>query len=290
MGSPRPNRRTFLRVGLTAGTAGIIGIGGYSWLIEPYEVTVERVRVASPRLPEAFHGLKIAQLSDLHYGPYTGEREIGAAVQRCNGLSPDLIVLTGDFVTSKLWGVSTSNLANAEKCARILERLHAPLGVFACLGNHDLGVDAYGITQILGGHRIQVVRNSVQPVERHGARLWMAGLDDCLYGIPDPDRTLAQVPRGEFTILLVHEPDIADQMIAYPVDLQLSGHSHGGQVRLPWLGAPYLPPMARKYPWGLHRISRLQLYSNRGIGTIGLPIRFNDPPEVTLLTLDRSAS
>jgi predicted MPP superfamily phosphohydrolase len=97
--------------------------------------------------------------------------------------------------------------------------------------------------------------------------------------------TLAGIPPEEPVILLVHEPDFALDAARFPVDLQLSGHSHGGQVRLPWLGAPVLPLLARRYPWGLHRIGGLTLYTNVGIGTIGLPIRFLCPPEITLITL-----
>ena len=285
MGPARTTRRQFLRAALGVGGAAVLGTGIYSTLYEPFELKVERISLAFPRLPREFDGLKIAQLSDLHYKPFTEEGQIRAAVQQCNRLNPDLVVITGDFITAPLWGSSAPQVRHAEVCARILSGLRAPWGVFAALGNHDLAVDAYGISEILRAQHLRVVRNSAQPVERNGARIWLAGLDDCLYGKPDLHRTLAHVPSNEFTALLVHEPDVADQARSYPVDLQISGHSHGGQVRLPWLGAPYLPPLARKYPWGLYRVGRLVLYSNRGIGTIGLPVRLNAPPEVTLFTL-----
>lgn len=126
------------------------------------------------------------------------------------------------------------------------------------------------------------------PVEEDGARLWIAGIDDVLTGAPDLHNALRQVPVGDVTILLAHEPDYADAASRFPVHLQLSGHSHGGQVRLPLLGAPILPSLARKYPAGLRQVGNLQLYTNRGIGVIDPPIRINCPPEITLLTL-RSA-
>jgi predicted MPP superfamily phosphohydrolase len=123
------------------------------------------------------------------------------------------------------------------------------------------------------------------PIETAGARLWLSGVDDVLVGKPDLDRALQGIPRNEPVVLLAHEPDFADQAAKYPVDLQLSGHSHGGQIRLPVVGAVFLPDLARKYPWGLRKIGALTLYTNVGLGTIRIPARLNCPPEVTLFTL-----
>lgn len=133
------------------------------------------------------------------------------------------------------------------------------------------------------------MRNYFLHVERAGARLWIAGVDDVLGGKARLSQSLQAIPRDETTVLLVHEPDYADLVRGYPVDLQLSGHSHGGQVRFPLVGAPVLPRLARKYPWGLRQLGSLTLYTNRGIGTTSLPARLNSAPEVTLLTL-RSGS
>jgi len=133
------------------------------------------------------------------------------------------------------------------------------------------------------------LQNRAVRLERDGARIWLAGVDDISKGNPNLPRTLSGIPPGETTILLAHEPDFADQAARYPIDLQLSGHSHGGQVWIPGIGAPWLPTLARKYPRGLYRIEQLILYTNIGIGTIRAPIRINCPPEVTLITL-RSAS
>lgn len=279
----RPTRRQFIRGSVAA---AIAGVAVDSALIEPFEVRIEYVNLVVPRLPQSLQGLRIAQLSDFHYGPFTGEREIKRAVEVANALHPDIAVATGDFVTAPLRGNNViPQMANADACARLLSELHTPLGVFACLGNHDLGVDAYGITQILKSQRISVVRNSALTIERNGARIWIAGVDDVLYGKADLNRTLAQTPRNEFTILLAHEPDFADHTKTFPIDVQLSGHSHGGQVSLPLIGAPYYPPLSRKYPRGLYRVDNLHLYTNRGIGTIFVPLRFFALPEVTLLTL-----
>jgi len=279
----RPTRRKFLRAVFATLVAGV---AADSCLIEPFEVTVEQVKLVVPRLPQALQGLRIVHLSDFHYGPFTGEREIRKAVEHANALHPDIAVATGDFVTAPLHSQTVNRqMVNAEACARLLSELHAPLGVFACLGNHDLSVDAYGITQILKARGINVVRNNALAIERDGGRMWVAGVDDVLYGRADLDRTLARTPRSEFTVLLAHEPDFADHGKSYPIDVQLSGHSHGGQISLPLVGAPYYPPMSRKYPCGLYRVGNLHLYTNRGIGTIFVPARFFAPPEVTLLTL-----
>jgi uncharacterized protein len=182
-------------------------------------------------------------------------------------------------------GSHASDLQDAKRCAYILRELHAPLGIFAVLGNHDHGRNPQLIARVLDANGITVLRNFGLYVERAGARLWIAGVDDALGGGANLDLALRGIPQDEATVLLAHEPDYADAVRGYPVDLQLSGHSHGGQVRLPLVGAPFLPRLARKYPWGLRQLGSLTLYTNRGIGTTFLPVRLNCPPEVTLLTL-----
>jgi len=273
-----------------AGVAGLgLGGAGYATFVEPEEISVERLDIHLSRLPEGFDGLKIAQISDLHYGPFTGAREIGAAADHVNALGADLVVVTGDFITSPLLErtstPASTTLANAGRCARVLSRIRAPLGVFAALGNHDVTTNPGYISEVLQAVGIRVLRNGRAPLERSGARLWLAGVDDVLDGQPRLDQALAGVPRREPLVLMAHEPDFADEASLQNVDLQLSGHSHGGQVRLPLIGAPYLPRLARKYPYGHYLIRQMQLYTNRGIGTIGVPMRFGAPPEVTLFTL-----
>jgi len=267
----------------------VLGGVGYATFIEPEDIGVDRVGIRLQRLPEAFDGLKIAQLSDLHYGPFTGAREIGAAADHVNALTPDLVLLTGDFITSPLLErtstPASTPMADAVRCARVLSRIRAPLGVFAALGNHDATVNPGYIAEVLQAAGIRVLRNGRVPLERSGARLWLAGVDDVLDGHPRLDLALAGVPRADAVVLMAHEPDFADEASRQPVDLQVSGHTHGGQIRLPLIGAPYLPRLGRKYPYGYYRVRQMQLYTNRGIGTIGVPMRFGAPPEVTLFTL-----
>lgn len=251
--------------------------------IEPERIVLERVEVRLERLSRALDGLRIVQLSDFHYtNPGCGEL-IRNAVSMANSLNPDLVALTGDYVTSHRHSHG-SGPRNAVPCAAILGELHAPLGIFAVLGNHDqCGPDF--ISRMLESHGIAVLRNRALHVERAGARLWVAGVNDVLESNANIDEALQFIPQPDATILLAHEPDYADVVRRYPVDLQLSGHSHGGQIRLPLVGSPYLPLMATKYPRGLRQLDGLSLYTNRGLGTTFVPVRFDSAPEVTLLTL-----
>ena len=265
------------------GATGLAGFAIDAAGVEPHRPLVERVEVALRRLPESLDGLTIAQLSDLHYDSPTAGNVIRSAVEITNQLAADLIVLTGDYVTVTPFVGRSHAAMDSEPCAQILGDLHAPLGVFGVLGNHDHASDPGVVTRSLEASGITVLRNCNLRVEKRGARFWIAGVDDVLEGGADLTRTL-QGAEG-FTVLLAHEPDYGDIVAGHLVDLQLSGHSHGGQVCLPLVGSPYLPALARRYPRGLRQVGALKLYTNRGIGTILLPIRFNCPPEITLLTL-----
>jgi len=253
---------------------------------DPRLVTVE---IPLVRLPAAWDGLTIVQLSDFHYDPEVTLPPIRRAIEITNGLRPDLIVLTGDFVTvppfSKVFHNKKHSARVAEPCAALLAELTAPLGVFAVLGNHDGDSDPKFIVECLQANRIQVLRNRSLPFERQGERLWLAGVDDVLEGDPDLDLTVKGIPNDEAVVALIHEPDYARRAAQHPIDLQLSGHSHGGQIVLPLVGPPYLPPLGRRYPKGLYQLGPLALYTNVGLGTIRIPARLNCPPEVTLLKL-----
>jgi predicted MPP superfamily phosphohydrolase len=278
------SRRKFLQIAATA--AVVIAADGI--LYEPNRPRLVQMDVPIPSLPDTFDGFRIAQLSDFHYDEIFSSVPIRRAVDMINTLKPDVVALTGDFITVPplKHGSSAKNAAaNIEPCAQVLSRLHSEMGSFAVLGNHDVGSDVGRIIATLEASRIVVLRNGSLPLERMGRRIWLSGIDDVLAGRPDLERTLHAVPHHEPVILLAHEPDCADRVSRTAVALQLSGHSHGGQVRLPIIGPLYLPPLARKYPWGFRRIGNLALYTNVGIGTIGVPVRFNCRPEITLLTL-----
>jgi uncharacterized protein len=239
-----------------------------------------------PRLPDAFDGFTIAQLSDFHYDEVFSVRPIRRAIEMVNGLQPDLIVLTGDFVTVPFIALHDHRrwARAAEPCAKLLSGLQSRLGSLAVLGNHDVRSDPKFVTDALESHRIHVLLDRTQVYERNGSRLWICGLNS-IETDPKLERALSGVPKDEAVVLLMHEPDFVDEASRYPIDLQLSGHSHGGQVWIPGIGAPWLPQYARKYPRGSYRVRALPLYTNIGLGTIRVPVRLNCTPEVTLFTL-----
>ncbi len=283
-------RRKFL---ITAGmvAAGTLALGEDSVLREPNQPELVKVEMALPRLPAAFDGFRIAQLSDFHYDAVFSVVPIRAAIEMVNQISPDLVVLTGDFVTASYWKPRRADRNSARvagPCASLLSGLRSRLGSVAVLGNHDVHTDPDFVTEALHAHGIMVLRNGSRAFEQDGARLWFCGLDS-LDGRPNLGVAMRGIPSHEAVILLVHEPDFADTAFRYAFDLQLSGHSHGGQIWLPGIGAPWLPPFARKYPRGQYQVGPLPLYTNIGLGTIRLPVRLNCPPEVTLVTL-RSGS
>ncbi len=269
----------------TAGAAGVAAFAG-DGLWQATRIRVTQFELPLRRLPRAFDGYKIAQLSDLHYDETFSAGVIHKAAEIVNSLQPDLTVLTGDFITAPMFGrerVDRKAVATATPCAEVLGTIQSPK--YAVLGNHDAMSNPPFIIRELERNGIPVMRNQSTALERGNARVWLAGIDDLLRGMPRTEVTLNGIPPDEVTILLAHEPDFADHAARFPVDLQLSGHSHGGQIWIPGIGAPWLPPMSRRYPRGLYRIKNLTLYTNMGIGTIRAPIRVNCPPEVTLITV-----
>jgi len=237
------------------------------------------------RWPERLDGFTIAVLSDFHYDPHFSIHPIHAAIPMVNALHPDLIVLPGDFVSVPLVGDDAKGALAAEPCAEILRQLGSPYGLWAVMGNHDVATDRKFVTHALETRNIRVLANQSQAIEVEGTRFWLAGVDDVLSRGADLTKTLRSVPTDDPIILLAHEPDFADRAAQFPIDLQISGHSHGGQIRLPLLPPLYLPRMGRKYVWGTYQVGPLPLFTTAGLGTVGVPMRLNCPPEVALLTL-----
>jgi predicted MPP superfamily phosphohydrolase len=282
----RTTRRNFLRL---AAATGVAAFGIDSVVREPNRPQVVNRALGLRRWPERLDGFRIAVLSDFHYDPLFSVHPIHASIPMVNDLRPDLIVLTGDFVSLPLLKKEDAKAARAaEPCAQLLQQMKAPHGLWAVLGNHDFFTDPFRVGAALHAHDIRLLVNQSAAVEANGARFWLSGVNDVLSQTADLDATLHGVPPDEATILLAHEPDYADYVARFPVDLQLSGHSHGGQVRIPFLPPLYLPELARKYVAGLYRIGPLTLYTNRGLGTVAVPVRFNCSPEITLLTLHRA--
>jgi predicted MPP superfamily phosphohydrolase len=279
------NRRKFIK---RVAAAGIAAIAADSMLIEPNRPRLIRKEIALRRWPSRLDGFTIALLSDFHYDPYFSVHPIRSAVEIVNGLHPDLIALTGDFVSVPWFGNTAKAAGDAEPCAHLLEKLQAPHGVWSVLGNHDVFADSDRVTSALHAVGISVISNQSVAIEKDGARFWLGGVDDVLAGIPDLPGALQSVPSEEAVVLMAHEPDYADYVAGYPVDLQLSGHTHGGQVRIPFMRPLYLPALAKRYIWGLFKIRELSLYTNAGIGTVGVPVRWNCPPEITFITVRKS--
>jgi len=268
-------------------TCGVAAVGfTYASVRETTNIVTEHVEFRLRRLGAEFDGLRVAQISDLHFRPYTGEREIAATVKAVNDTHPDVIVMTGDYVTSTwIFSLGQRTADGIEDCAEILKGLRAPLGVYAILGNHDWGTDPDRIAEALRGAGIKVLRNEAVAIERGKSRLWIAGTDCAFFQHADMERTLAPVRDDDTVLLLAHEPDFADYAARYPVDLQLSGHSHGGQIVAPLVGPPHLPRLGKKYVRGRYKVRNMELYTNRGIGVVGLPMRYQGLPGVTSIRL-----
>jgi uncharacterized protein len=268
-----------LRLTLAAPVAGAAGYG-YVRAIEPGWVAVERVALTLPNLDPAFDGYRLAQLSDIHMDRWmTGER-FRSVVAEVNALAPDLIAITGDFITMQPIAPRLAELVPE------LRRLAARDGVFAVLGNHDHWTEAADVRAAIREAGATELRNTSRPIRRGEATLHLAGVDDFWVGQANLERILGQLPVGAGAILLAHEPDFAD--ISAPTgrfDLQLSGHSHGGQISVPFAGAPILPTHGPKYPRGPYQVGPMIQYTNRGLGMVEPYGRFGCRPEITLLTL-----
>jgi uncharacterized protein len=230
------------------------------------------------RLPAAHDGLKIVQLTDLHHSLFTHLEEIKRAVHLSNRLRPDLVVLTGDYVTLSrdyIWPL-----------ARALGKLRARLGVFAVLGNHDFQVDADEVTRALRAERIRVLRNSHYALRAGSAALWMVGVDDLWWQADDLDAALRSVPVRDAKILLCHNPLGIHQASQKGIDLVLSGHTHGGQVLLPVVGSFIgRSKLGERFIAGWNRLNDTQIYISRGIGKVLVPLRVGCPSEITCLRL-----
>jgi predicted MPP superfamily phosphohydrolase len=225
-------------------------------------------------------GFKIVFLSDFHLYPHTQLEHVIEAVQVANSCKPDLVALGGDYVLSTAEAIF--DLAPA------LAKLNARVGVFSILGNHDHWQGDKTVVQGLTQSGIPVLRNTGMTIDIGRGQFYLAGTDDGWVRRNDLKAALEKRPEGLFTLLLMHEPDFADEASSDGrVSIQISGHSHGGQVRLPFYGSPFLPPYGRKYDMGLYKVGDMQLYTNVGIG-VTAPIRLNCPPEVTEITLTRA--
>jgi predicted MPP superfamily phosphohydrolase len=241
-------------------------------------LTVERTNIPIENLPVSLCGMTIVQLTDLHLHPFTRIEHIDRAVYLANSLKPDVIVLTGDYV----WHDAQDILDLAPSLAR----LDAKYGVFSVLGNHEYKTDPVLIAETFEGIGIPVFKNQGVNIQVGKELLYLAGIDDGWLGTPDIVKTMSGHLAKSPVVLLAHEPDMIDWYAHDTrIHLQLSGHTHGGQIQTASNKPLVRPYLGRKYVQGLHRVNKSWVYTSRGIGTTGIPLRKNCSPEVTHITL-----
>ena len=273
------HRRQFLK--RTAFTVSAVGLGclGYGYAVNDH-VEVSRVEVKLADLDSAFAGLTVAQLSDLHLGVYTSADYLRRCVEIVNSLQPDLVALTGDY--------TYISRKYVEPVADVLSELKPRIGSYAVLGNHDYYQGAGQVVRALRRAKLNVLVDAYDRLDWRGGRLGLFGVDDLYYGDTNERRLLNQAPPDEPRLLLAHNPDFIGRFIEKKlrVDLMMSGHTHGGQIRFPLVGAPHIDSMfGQRFARGLNRWEQIQIYTTRGIGMVGLPVRFACPPEIVLYTL-----
>jgi len=247
------------------------------WLVDP-EITHTPIWLS--RLPSSFEGLKIVHLTDIHHSLFTPLEEVERVVHLANRLEPDIVALTGDYVTF--------SHAYIRPAARALGKLRARCGVYAVLGNHDFQVDPDQITQALRGHHIRVLRNAHHPLRVENKTLWLVGVDDLWWNSDDLSGALRAVPAREPKILLCHNPLGIWEASSHEIDLVLSGHTHGGQVRLPGIRSWYRSKLGERFVEGWNQLHKTQIYVSRGIGKVVVPIRVSCPAEIAVLRLRRA--
>ena len=244
-------------------------------IAEANSLTIEHVQIRLKRLPKKLEGFRLVHLSDIHHSPFTSLEHIVRTVKLANTLKPDMFVLTGDYVSHESEYIAP--------VAEVLGKLESEFGTFACLGNHDHWTDAELVTKHFRESNIDVLINEGLRFEARGASFWIAGVDDYMVGKTDLRSALRGAFPDEMKMLLAHNPVIVRQAARADVDLMLSGHTHGGQVKIRDDEKRVLPQ--RKLKNGLHRRRDTQIYITRGIGTVVLPVRFQCPPEISLIEL-----
>lgn len=283
------SRRRFLKISLasTIGTV-VAGVGGFAYAhdVEPEHLEIVPVEVRLPRLNPAFDGYRLVQISDIHMGTGITTERLTHIAEMVNAQNPDAIAVTGDYVTE---GDITPLLPGLKTG---LSHLQSKDGTFAILGNHDHWTDPAAIRSVLQRSGMVDMSNRVFTIERGNAKLHIAGVDDYWEGKDRLNDVLAQLSDDGCAILLAHEPDYADVSAATGrFDLQISGHSHGGQVRLPIINRPiHVPRYSTRYPVGRYQVGNMIQYTNRGVGTIAPAVRFNCRPEITVFSLRPAAT
>ncbi|HEX7999894.1 MAG TPA: metallophosphoesterase [Pyrinomonadaceae bacterium] len=272
-------RRQFLRGLAATPLVALSATTAYSTFIEPYAYQLNTTDIFIRDLPEAFEGFRIAQLTDIHHSRIVSIDEVRRVVELAQSAQADMIVLTGDYTTTYRRYI--------EPCAEALGTLHAPYGVWAVLGNHDHYTDPQLTSRALERARINVLNNANTTLRRSSDTLQLIGIDDWGWNAANWPRAFHGIDPRRPSILLSHQPRVLDLAETRSVSLIISGHTHGGQLSLPFIGAPARFSKELKYLRGLYSRDNTQLYVSRGTGVIGLPLRLGVPPEISLLRLRR---
>ena len=262
--------------------AALLGAGGliYAREVEPRLVQVNPVSLTLPRLAPEFDGYRVVQIGDIHLDDWTKPERLTQIVHKVNGLRPDLVAITGDFASYSAEQLDARRLVGALRALRALD------GCVAILGNHDYLTDVDLVRRCIREGGVTELVNGVRTLRRGDAALHVAGIDDVMEGRSRLDLVLQKLPESGAAILLAHEPDFADVSAATGrFDLQLSGHSHGGQIGVPLLRRLVLPPFSQRYTSGFHEVGGMLQYTNRGLGFVHLRARFLCRPEITVFTL-----
>ena len=263
-----------------AAAAALLGAYLYAREVEIRRLEINAVALTLPRLAPEFDGYRLVQIGDIHLDDWTKPERLTGIVAKVNAQRPDLIAITGDFASYSAKELDTRSLTDA------LRKLRARDGVVTILGNHDYLTGVELVRRCIREAGITELVNSVLTLRRGDASLHVAGIDDVMEGRSRLDLVLHDLPDSGAAILLAHEPDFADVSAATGrFDLQLSGHSHGGQVRVPFLMLLALPPFSQRYTSGLYEVGGMIQYTNRGLGFVNLRLRFLCRPEITVLTL-----
>ena len=257
----------------------------YSFFIEPHILLINEHNIITSKITEPYNGLKIVHFSDLHYGKSIKSKNIDKIINQINELKPDIVFFTGDLFEEG------TNLSEKEidKLTLALSKINATLGKYAILGNHDINTEYEKYyDNIFSGSNFLLLNNSYDLIYKGDNHpIMVYGLDDILYGNPSFDGLKDLIlDENTYKIVLVHEPDyITEIPDDYNIDLVLSGHSHNGQIKIPFIRPILLPPGSKKYYSPYYKVNNMDLYISNGVGTTFLPLRFGTPPSINLYRL-----
>ena len=267
------NRRKFLKKAFYGGVAALFA--SYPVFIERNLVQINNYRIPVPSLPKSFSGFRVVHLTDLHFGCLVSESFIYGVIKKANSLKPDIIVCTGDYVHAR------NSTKEIDTVWPILSKLKAHYGVYSILGNHDHWADTGKSLQWLKSSG-QNVRHTCKPIYKGKDRILIGGAGDYWEDELNIDQCFSSSDEGDCRILLTHNPDSIDTAFETPLSLALSGHTHGGQVSIPFYGPPVLPVNNKRYSSGLIETEKCMLFVSKGIGWAIYPIRFNCYPEIAV--------